>query len=124
MCNCCLVAKSCLTLLQPHGLQPARLLCPWDFPGKRTRVCCHFLLYVYWIFVVVQSPSCVQFFVIPWTAAHQASPVMDIHMCNKWQLDVEKNGNSETLYFWAPKSLQMVTAGMKLKDTCSLEEKL
>ena len=28
------------------------------------------------------------------------------------------------LFFWAPKSLQMVTAAMKLKDTCSLEEKL
>ena len=28
-----------------------------------------------------------------------------------------------TLSFWAPKSLQMVTAAMKLKDTCSLEEK-
>ena len=27
-------------------------------------------------------------------------------------------------FFWAPKSLQMVTAAMKLKDTCSLEEKL
>ena len=35
------------------------------------------------------------------------------------------NGNSERLYFGgAPKSLQMVTAAMKLKDTCSLEEKL
>ena len=30
--------------LQPHGLQPARLLCPWDSPGKNTGVCCHFLL--------------------------------------------------------------------------------
>ena len=30
----CLVTKSCLTLLQPHGLLPARLFCPWDFPGK------------------------------------------------------------------------------------------
>ena len=28
------------------------------------------------------------------------------------------------LFFWAPKSRQMVTAAMKLKDTCSLEEKL
>ena len=28
----------------PHGLQPAALLCPWDFPGKKTRVGCHFLL--------------------------------------------------------------------------------
>ena len=29
---------------QPHGLQPARLLCPWNFPGKKTRVDCHLLL--------------------------------------------------------------------------------
>ena len=28
---------------QPHGLQPARLLCPWDFPDKNTRVGCHAL---------------------------------------------------------------------------------
>ena len=30
--------------LQPHGLQPSWLLCPWDFPGKDTGVGCHFLL--------------------------------------------------------------------------------
>ena len=30
--------------LRPHGLQPARLLCPWDFPGNNTGVDCHFLL--------------------------------------------------------------------------------
>ena len=30
--------------LQPHGLQPSRLLWPWDFPGKNTGVGCHFLL--------------------------------------------------------------------------------
>ena len=29
-----------------------------------------------------------------------------------------------TLFFWAPKSLEMVTAAMKLKDTCSLKGKL
>ena len=34
------------------------------------------------------------------------------------------NGNSNRLYSWAPKSLQIVTATMKLKDTCFLEEKL
>ena len=34
------------------------------------------------------------------------------------------NGNSETLFFGAPKSLQMETVAVKLKDTCSLEEKL
>ena len=31
---------------------------------------------------------------------------------------------AQTLFSWAPKSLQMVTAAMKLKDACSLEEKL
>ena len=30
--------------LQPHGLPPARLLCPWDSPGKNTGVGCHALL--------------------------------------------------------------------------------
>ena len=30
--------------LRPQGLQPARLLCPWDSPDKNTGVCCHFLL--------------------------------------------------------------------------------
>ena len=38
-----------------------------------------------------------------------------------WQIDGE---TMETLFSWAPKSLQMVTAAMKLKDACSLEEKL
>ena len=37
-------AQSCPTILWPHGLQPARLLCPWDSPGKSTRVDCYFLL--------------------------------------------------------------------------------
>ena len=37
---------SVIDSLQPHGLQPVRLLCPWDFPGKNTGVGCHFLLQV------------------------------------------------------------------------------
>ena len=38
------VAQSCPTL-QPRGLQPSRLLCPWDFPGKSTGVGSHILLH-------------------------------------------------------------------------------
>ena len=37
MCACSVVSDS----LQPHGLYPARLLCPWGFPGKRTGVDFH-----------------------------------------------------------------------------------
>ena len=35
----------------PHGLQPTRLLCPWDFPGKSTGVGCHCLLLIIWIII-------------------------------------------------------------------------
>ena len=31
-------------ILWPHELQSTRILCPWDFPGKKTREGCHFLL--------------------------------------------------------------------------------
>ena len=41
-------------------------------------------------------------------------------MANRWG----NSGNSDRLFSWAPKSLQMVTVAMKLKDACSLEEKL
>ena len=41
-----------------------------------------------------------------------------------WQIDVETMETVTDLFWGAPKSLQMVTAAMKLKDTYSLEEKL
>jgi len=40
-CNVVLVAQSCPTLLQPHGLEPTSLLCPWNSPGKNAGVGCH-----------------------------------------------------------------------------------
>ena len=47
-----LVTKPC-PILATHGLQPAGLLCPWDFPGRDTGVGCHFLLQ--WIFPSQES---------------------------------------------------------------------
>ena len=41
-----------------------------------------------------------------------------------WEIDGETGKQCQTLFFWAPKSLQMVTAAMKLKDAYSLEGKL
>ena len=41
-------------------------------------------------------------------------------MANRWG----NNGNNDRLFVWAPKSLQMVTTAMKLKDACFLEGKL
>ena len=54
----------------------------------------------------------------------QKTKIISSGPITSWQIDGE---TMETMrvYFWgAPKSLQMVTAAMKLKDTCSLEEKL
>ena len=52
----------------------------------------------------------------------QKTKVIEGHhfMANRW----ENNGYSDRLYFWAPKSLQMVTEVMKSKDACSLDEEL
>ena len=44
MCVCLVASQLCLTLLQPHGLSPARLLCLWDFPGNILGVGRHSLL--------------------------------------------------------------------------------
>ena len=51
----------------------------------------------------------------------QKIKIMAVGPIISWQIDEEM---VETLSFWAPKSLQMVTAAMKLKDAYSLEGKL
>ena len=54
----------------------------------------------------------------------QKSKIMASGPITSWQIDGETVGTVSEFTFWAPKSLQMVTTAMKLKDTCSLEEKL
>ena len=44
ICMCVLSRSVVSESLQPHRLQPARLLCPWSSPGKNTGVGCPFLL--------------------------------------------------------------------------------
>ena len=44
VCVCACVCSAMSNSLPPHGLQPTRLLRPWDSPGKNTGVGCHFLL--------------------------------------------------------------------------------
>ena len=54
----------------------------------------------------------------------QKTKIMKSGPITSWQIDGEQWKQSQTLLSWAPKSLKMVTVAMKLKDTCSLEEKL
>ena len=101
--TCLIVSNS----LQPHGLQPVRLLCPWDSPGKNTEVSCHalpqgiflaqglnqsFLHLLHWqagslplappgkprLMHQCQLLSCVQLFVTPWAIACQAPLSMEL----------------------------------------------
>ena len=54
----------------------------------------------------------------------QKTKIMVSGPVTSWQIDGETMETVSDFIFWAPKSLQMVTAAMKLKDAYSLEEKL
>ena len=54
----------------------------------------------------------------------QKTKIMASGPITSWEIDGEKWKEWETLFSWASKSLEMVTAAMKLKDAYSLEEKL
>ena len=54
----------------------------------------------------------------------QKTKIMVSGPITSWQIDGETMETVMTSFSWAPKSLQMVTAAIKLKDTCSLEGKL
>ena len=54
----------------------------------------------------------------------QKTKIMTSGPITSWQIDEETMEIVTDFIYWAPKSPQMVTAAMKLKDACSLEEKL
>ena len=54
----------------------------------------------------------------------QKTKIMASVPITSWKIRWENRGNSDRLFWGPPKSLQMLTATMTLKDTCSLEEKL
>ena len=54
----------------------------------------------------------------------QKMKIMASGPITSWEIDMKQWEQCQTLFFWAPQSLQMVTAAMKLKDTYSLEGKL
>ena len=54
----------------------------------------------------------------------QKAKIMASGPITSWQIDGEAMETMSNLSFWAPKSLQMVIAAIKLKDACSLEGKL
>ena len=55
----------------------------------------------------------------------QKTKFMATGSITSWETDGETVETvSDFIFFWAPKSLQIVTAATKLKDSCSLEEKL
>ena len=67
--NCSVVSNS----LQPHGLEPARLLCPWNSPGKNTGVVCSSLLQ--WIFPTQElNPGLPHYSQALYHLSHQGSP--------------------------------------------------
>ena len=76
----CSVTKLCPSLLQSHGLQPTRLLCPWDFPGKNTGGGCHALLQG--IVPTQELNLCFLYCRRPLPLSHLGRPMEDVHMLN------------------------------------------
>ena len=68
----CLVSQSC-PIFVTQGLQPTRLLCPWNSPSKKTGK-------------KVKLLSRVQLFATPWTVAYQASPSMGFSRPEYWSV--------------------------------------
>ena len=54
----------------------------------------------------------------------QKTKIMASSSITSWQIDGKEGKQWQTLFFWAPESLRMVTAAMKLKDAYSLAGKL
>ena len=54
----------------------------------------------------------------------QKTKTMASSPVTSWKIDGKQWKQWQTLFSWAPKALQIVTETMKLKDVCSLEEKL
>ena len=54
----------------------------------------------------------------------QKTKIMASGPITSWEIDGKQWKQCQTLFFWAPKSLQMVSAAMKLKDAFSVEGKL
>ena len=54
----------------------------------------------------------------------QKTKIMTSGPITSWEIDRKQQKQCQTLFFWTPKSLQMVIAAMKLKDAYSLEGKL
>ena len=54
----------------------------------------------------------------------QKTKIMASGLITSWEIDGQTGETVSDFIFWGSKILQMVTAAMKLKDTCSLEEKL
>ena len=54
----------------------------------------------------------------------QKTMIMASSPLTSWQIEEEKGETDRFLFSWASISLQMMTAALKLKDTCSLGEKL
>ena len=102
----CSLSDSCSVMpdsLQPHGLEPARLLCPWNSTGKVPGLGCHFLLQGIFptqgsciaslyhlshqgilLLLLLSCISCVRLCVTPQTAAQQAPLSLGVSRKEYW----------------------------------------
>ena len=128
-----------------RGLEPARLLCALDFPGKNTGVLVEIFFFsgfsqprdqtqvssIVSRFFTTEEPTKQESFLIRvkeesektgFKLNIQKTKIMASSLIISWQIEEEKLEAVTDFIFLAP--IQMVSAAMKLKDNHSLEEKL
>ena len=72
---------------RPHGLQPTRLLHPWDFPGKSTGVGCHCLLRVYGLILFKLSIKNYTLLKV----RHNVNEILHVNRCPAFHLRLQRN---------------------------------
>ena len=98
---------------RPHGLQPTRLLCPWDFPGKSTGEGCHCLLRED-IWSTPKDPSCL---VLSKTIWQGPNPLMNI-------LNSAKYDQTSRTFWHRLNALWMFWTELNIFSPCKLTGKL
>ena len=81
---CCAKSLQLCPTVQPHGLQPTRLLRLLDSPGKNIGVGCHLLLQCMKVKRESEVAQSCPTLATPWTAAHQAPPSMGFSRQEHW----------------------------------------
>ena len=108
--------------LRPHGLQPARLFCPWNSPGKSSGVGCHFFLHEFTYFTMFLGS--ILFYISQFSQFCFPGKVVDgFLMFGKWKthfsISVSRGNPLLSCYVFLPCVFPFIQENASLLHCCS-----